>query len=610
MNKHIKNEQWTVKQLISKVNNNEIIKPKYQRKKKWDIEPIKRNTHKPNEKQFIQFLYETNNSVHAITFGKNENNTFTNIDGNNRINAICHFIKEPFIIFPEYLDEINDFIDRSFSNIDIMNDIKNIFKLLSYSNIMDFKYKSFFNDNNHNELYKNHLKSLRDEFEPYIENIQNKLKDIYKDNFDSSVKINVNIFEGYNTDELCKIFEQINKFNSTLTDIELLACSLYNITDFKIEDDIIHTTIKKTLKEFYESKSNNEILGCYKFCMDEQINAYDFIVGLQNYSHKECSLIEEVDNTGLALYFKVYKVFYKGIYEKIFTTANVNDFINKIKSVKKILKIITDKIFIDILDGNAFVKSNNKIITLVRNNMFLLIIAIIGYINKNTCTEDIINSIEKCILYHLFVKDITNKVKRKEAKSIDILACIAGGAYIDNIAEKIYTNPASISEKITKNIMLDIFTYLLDENNNSTSKSERLDKRRSRKFYEKTLMYYYYKERVPSNILDNKFSMEHICPFSSNYNDVIDIDRLGNIIPIIHSLNISRNNKHISVYEKIDINNTLQCLNSIFISYDEYDMIISHTNKTPQIIDNDKYNHFCDRNEKEYIKNLIKYLYN
>lgn len=87
MNKHIKNEQWTVKQLISKVNNNEIIKPKYQRKKKWDIEPIKRNTHKPNEKQFIQFLYETNNSVHAITFGKNENNTLTNIDGNNRINA-------------------------------------------------------------------------------------------------------------------------------------------------------------------------------------------------------------------------------------------------------------------------------------------------------------------------------------------------------------------------------------------------------------------------------------------------------------------------------------------------------------------------------------------
>ena len=31
------------------------------------------------------------------------------------------------------------------------------------------------------------------------------------DNFDTNVVINVNLFEGYNTDELCKIFEDIKK---------------------------------------------------------------------------------------------------------------------------------------------------------------------------------------------------------------------------------------------------------------------------------------------------------------------------------------------------------------------------------------------------------------
>ena len=32
--KRVKNEQWYIKELIVKINNNEIIKPKYQRKKK------------------------------------------------------------------------------------------------------------------------------------------------------------------------------------------------------------------------------------------------------------------------------------------------------------------------------------------------------------------------------------------------------------------------------------------------------------------------------------------------------------------------------------------------------------------------------------------------
>ena len=36
-NKRIKNEQWYVNELISKINNKDIIKPKFQRKKKWDI---------------------------------------------------------------------------------------------------------------------------------------------------------------------------------------------------------------------------------------------------------------------------------------------------------------------------------------------------------------------------------------------------------------------------------------------------------------------------------------------------------------------------------------------------------------------------------------------
>ena len=98
--KIIKNEQWSVKLLISKIDNKEINKPKYQRKKKWSRHSKKENF--PNIYDYIKFLYDTENSVHAITFGQESNCqciVYSNIDGNNRINAIKQFMDRPFEIF-------------------------------------------------------------------------------------------------------------------------------------------------------------------------------------------------------------------------------------------------------------------------------------------------------------------------------------------------------------------------------------------------------------------------------------------------------------------------------------------------------------------------------
>ena len=46
--KIIKNDNWYVKNLALKVSNGEIYKPKYQRKRKWDLIPKKENI--PSEK--------------------------------------------------------------------------------------------------------------------------------------------------------------------------------------------------------------------------------------------------------------------------------------------------------------------------------------------------------------------------------------------------------------------------------------------------------------------------------------------------------------------------------------------------------------------------------
>ena len=59
--KNIIPEQWFVKQLISKINNKQVIKPQYQRKKKWDISHKSNNN--PNERSYIEFLFAKRNSV-------------------------------------------------------------------------------------------------------------------------------------------------------------------------------------------------------------------------------------------------------------------------------------------------------------------------------------------------------------------------------------------------------------------------------------------------------------------------------------------------------------------------------------------------------------------
>ena len=52
--RRVKNEQWYIKDLIQKIERKDIHKPKFQRKKKWDIQPKRENI--PSEQKYIEFL--------------------------------------------------------------------------------------------------------------------------------------------------------------------------------------------------------------------------------------------------------------------------------------------------------------------------------------------------------------------------------------------------------------------------------------------------------------------------------------------------------------------------------------------------------------------------
>ena len=611
--KRIKNEQWTVKELVSKIDYKEISKPKFQRKRKWDILPKKNST--PNDYAYIKFLYDTGNSVHAITFGQESNTrSISNIDGNNRINAIKNFMDKPFNIFLEYLIDLNEYI----SNIDLLDNnkslLKDIFSKLSYIEIMNFKYHKYFIDNGHKELYNSKLKIYRDDFEPYIDKIQEKLKVNKTDYFDVNVKINVNLFEGYNTDELCKTFEDINKYNSQLTETELLSCRLFNICNFTINNKIFETKLKLFIEKYYKDKSNQEVLDCYKFNDEEEINAHDFIVGFQNLCNEKYNFIEKTQVDGLSLFFKLWKALHSSFIDT-FTTKNVNDFIEKIQYSCVILQETISNIFTNKINNKLFNNScQDKIKTLKKNNLFMLISSIIGFKQKQEQKSIIIKHLEKCLIYHFFVSDIKEKDIREDFKNHDSITYRAGGGFIENSIKNLLSKPENISSKLNTNRFDEMLKHLLSEMNSPHKRKlennkNKNDKRRKIKFFEKTLMFYYYKGKIPTNMLDNEFSLEHIMPNSSDWEGELDKDRTGNLIPIISTINIQRGNKHINLYHETNEGKEFcKFIRDIIPNNDEYNAIIHHDRK-PTITNNKKYNEMCKKNECIYSKNFIECLF-
>ena len=358
----IKNEKWFIKELISKIDNKEIKKPQYQRKRKWDVIPKKENN--PNEKSYIEFLFKKKNSVHAITFGQETLDNkliYSNIDGNNRINAIHHFLKKPFEIFSEYLIDLNNIINNS--NFDSKNELKCIFSSLSYNDFLKItRLHRFFEGIGKSDLYNLISGENRDLISEEIERIQNKLKVNGEDKFDGVVIINVNIFEGYTTEQLCETFEEINKFNSKLTETELLSCRLFNVTDFSIDDNVIKTELNNSIKQYYKDKSNGETLDCFEYTENSKMNAHDFIMGLHNlHSIKYNQFIDKPGSNGLSLYFKLWTALYSDY--NTFTTENVNNFIRNMMYSCELLNETYDKIFTDKINDKLFnqsVKKKNK----------------------------------------------------------------------------------------------------------------------------------------------------------------------------------------------------------------------------------------------------------
>lgn len=613
----IENTSWTVGELITKIG--DITKPKFQRKKKWLVVPnAKKN--KPNSKDYILFLFRTKNTVDPISFGeeiKNGNKMYINVDGNNRINSIMHFIQKPFDIFPEYLADLISYIgnlpDMSISSAIILNDF---FRSLDYKTISLYKrLKHLYSDNVPvRDIFDKMSAENYGKIDECIEQIQQKLLLPTGDSFEKGVKLNINLFLNASFDELCKIFEDINKHNNGLSQSELLASTLFNV-DVTILDQDMNFEIRKEIKTYYDEKNVDEVLK--GFHIDNinsfKINAFDYIVGFQNYCHKKYEhIIPPFDAAGVSMFFKLYKLLCGGLETDQFESEHIASFTQYMVDSCKLMSLCVNQLFPENIDETLFSRRACKDkFELKKNNLFVVVAAIVGMLKNGFVESDILKHMQIAIVYHLLIKEIDNTEKRDLLKIYDKIMFEAGGSYVENLAAKMLKHPEHLSSDISEARMKEVCYVIIGEINEPITYEvkKRTNKRRKLTFLENLLSSFYYKNFVSINYLNNKYWNEHIVPFSCVWADgeLLDIDRVGNLIPIIDVLNRGRLNKHINYYQERD--GTFVSFLKNIPSSDVYNRIVNSTERTPRIINIAEYNDLCSRNEQAYVENFLNGLF-
>jgi hypothetical protein len=618
--KIIKNEQWSAIELYNNVKAGILTKPKFQRKKKWSMFPS--NTGKDaNVREFIEFLQEHKNNVEPLTFGnviEESTKKYANINGNNRICAIISFMDAPFKVFPEFLETLFEYFDKD-ENFFEKEKVKKIFENVSYDLFMNTsRINKIFKENGNLELYDKNIElfaKLQDT--DFFEDIKDKLVK----NFDNSVKININICENYSFTELAELFYDLNKHDSTMSESEILASRLYEVTGFRIRDKVFISKINQKLIEYYEDMSKDEALTTHRFNPEnEEINAFDFLVGTQKWLADEFSFIKDLSVSGKekSLVLRLFESIY-GSKPENFTSNIVNNFV---ETIPKHMKLINDS-FNGIYFYSKIQKKGKPMEKLISpdkdaiksissKSLCYIVAAIMGFKINNVSEENIQKCIKRVVLFHYMLKNAKSKEIKDKYKEFDSLGYEPGGAYFNTHFKKILKNPEEILSKLSRSKFEELLKDLMNEVNTPherylPNKRHKNNKRRKPRVFEYILYSYYISDNVPLKELESRYSMEHISPFSSSYEGCdIDLDRFGNIFPLALQPNIDRSNKHIR-----EIKSNLPYLKNMNVipTDDEYDSYMKHENKKAFISDNEKYNKICDDREKIYIDTFLNKLY-
>jgi hypothetical protein len=292
----------------------------------------------------------------------------------------------------------------------------------------------------------------------------------------------------------------------------------------------------------------------------------------------------------------------------------MNRFIEKAISATEILAQTMDDIFPRNVDETIFNQQGKReSVGLCNTQLLLVLSAIIGLSNQDMPPAEIVCKIKRALIYNYMANNIdTNDDMSDSYKLHNALSIERRENRSETYAVKMMNEPDLLVEGIDEDCMRAIVTLTIKSNVKAESLKAKKTKNKRRKLtlIDRLITSAYFRKHVSHSYLDKPFSNEHLIPFSSCWEQdaAIDIDRLGNLVPMLAGLNKGRGNGPIAYYyEKEPVYCTF--FKTLMPSQEKYEALIQYAKKVPTIQDVNAYNAFCERNEAAYIETFLKSIY-
>lgn len=562
--------------------NKNLVKARMQRKKRWlDFAPTK-GGHKTNNKDFIDFIIKTGHIVNPFLFvEKIDSNRKMNIiiDGNNRINAIIHFIEKP-------LHYYNKLIPQEFTD-----DMKRCLGNMSLRDILECRdLKQFCKTNNFIEFYKVNIDN--DNIDLAFEN----LKDTFHKHRFFDIRVLIIRFENIDDSKIKEIYEGVNRGGVKLTRQEILASTTSFITYNSTELDL-YSKIAHHVKLYYDDMDDNEHI---RIDRDEPVNLnlFEVLLGFQEYCATQYSFIDHTGDGELDLVFRCYEVVFDNFKEKC---NNLNTFMQQLITAWDVIKDIQSYFY----NTNINYQSLEKLKLHIKKNS-LAMVSLHIYTNTDKIQDAyFISHLKILLLYNELCSMIKNGDDKKRFELYNKIGYATGSRHVFDTCQKILAGTEDLQEPSEEKIV-EILTYMNDTHVSPYTHNEKPKKRGKLTKYKSLILCMYYNRNVPMEYLSASKNIEHIVPWSiSRWTEgrTIDLDRLGNITLIDERTNKQRGNRPMSpdFIEK----NKLYYFN--FPSSDDYTGLGITTDN---VLKNSRaYNNMCKEREEKYITSIVSSLF-
>ena len=563
-----KSEFWTVANFYKAYEEGALIKPRIQRKMRWNLQ---------RHINFIKFANKHRNGVMPFLVNQivvNDKIKYIIFDGNNRTNAIVDFKQRPL----EYKQEL---IPALFSA-----EIRSTLRKVPLEVLIKSRYS---------------LAKFCDEYKiTYDVKVKDEVVwDVMAEALAAmdfnQITLPFSIFTNLTEEEMCEIYESINMEGVKLTRQELLASNTSTIlftsaTLSSFED--LRTILNR---DYYEVMNESEKLQIDTDSIKDSINLFELLVSFQIQLSKSYEFIPapcEGKKDALDTIFKVYETITGG-----FTAAqvptNINMFLECIRRGCEFIHKYLNKFYTNRIDYAGI----DKYRKFSDNQCLLLLTFVCVAIEKDIHVKTIEDTLRRVMLYHISLSAIPKDTKETLTDlAIDAIRYEAGGTFIPNQLKKIRATH-SLEYVPTDVDIRKVLEYMVKSDIIPISHTE--NKRRGLSKAKALALSAFNTTYVPAALLDRAFHKDHIVPWSSKWNGEIDIDRLGNFVLIHEGINMKRGKKAI----------TDKWIQENGLKYMEYPTEALYKQAiTGDTVNNSAYNTMCEAREKIYIDAIMKLL--